>query len=271
MLNCIVGNIKVNLIIVLSIIIFHSCKSKKMLPENSLPEIENRIEGELDFANGGFELVQWPKNGSKITLGSIDRTGAIHFNLPNYDIRSLGNNHMGSDLGSQFNMIYCKGKGEYSTMGQPLFETPYDGVYSQMYPPVYVTKYGVNIAYISPVSDERMLYKDNWDKIVGSKYYWMYIDRDCIFQDTCIRDSPKGTDLEVERIADIKFQKGWNFIEANLVSVQNYGENKEHVTAKKFLYTIGSPKSKDVKWILQRTKTDEEILTAKREFELSKQ
>ena len=37
-----------------------------MLPENSLPEIENRIEGELDFANGGFELVQWPKNGDEI-------------------------------------------------------------------------------------------------------------------------------------------------------------------------------------------------------------
>ena len=262
---------KMNLIIIISIILFHSCKTKQLQTKISFPKIENQFEGELDYANGGFELVQWPKNGDEITLGSIDKTGAIHFSLLDYDIKELGNNHMGSNLESQFNMMNCKGKGEYDMMGNPLFKTPYDDVYSQLYPPIYVKKYGITVAYISPVSEERMLDKKNWDKIVGSKYYLMYIDRDLEYKDTCIRESPNGTGLEVERSADIQFQKGWNFIKANLVSIQNYGENNEHIMAKKFLFTTASLKSKDVKWILQRTKTDEEIQAAKKEFELRNQ
>jgi len=267
MIKYLAANMKMNLLIILSIALFHSCISKKVLPKTIFPQVENQIEGELDFTNGGFELVQWPKNGDEMTLGSIDKTGAIHFSLPDYDIKELGNNHMGSDLGSQFNMNYCKGKGEYGTMGQPLFKTPFDDVYSQLYPPIYVRKYGVTIAYISPVSDERMLDKNNWDKIVGSKYYWMYIDRDLHYKDTCIRESRKGAGLEVERSADIQFQKGWNFIKADLLSVQTYGKNNEQILAKNFLYTMGSSKSEDIKWIMQRSKTDEEILAAKKEFE----
>jgi len=266
-----VANMKTKLLIILATILIQSCKTQQQKTKASLPKIENQINGELDYTNGGFELVQWPKNGDEMTLGSIDKTGTIHFNLPDYDIKALGNNHMGANLESQFNMMHCKGKGEYNLMGQPLFKTPYDDVYSQLYPPVYVKKYGVNVAYLSPVSEEKMLDKKNWDKVVGSKYYWMYIDRDLDYQDTCIRESPNGTDLEVERSTDIQFQKGWNFIKANLVSVQNYGENNEHVMAKKFLYTLGSPRSKAVKWILQRTKTDEDIRAAKKEFELQRQ
>ena len=116
-------------------------------------------------------------------------------------------------------------KGDYDLMGQPLFKTPWDDVYSQLYRPMYVKKYGVFIAYVSLVSDEKMLVKGSYNKVIGSRYYWMYIDRSLDYKDTCIREANKDTDLEVERIADIQFKKGWNFIKISLVAVQNYGEN----------------------------------------------
>lgn len=257
---------KIKLIVVLAIILFQSCKTQQIQTKSSLPKIENQLKGELDYTKGGFELVQWQNGGDEITIGRIDEKGEIHFSLPDYDIKALGNNHIKSDLGSQFNMLQCKGKGDYGLMGQPLFKTPWDDVYSQLYPPMYVKKYDVFIAYVSLVSDEKMLIKGSYNKVIGSYYHWMYIDRALDYKDTCIREANKNTDLEVERSADIQFKKGWNFIKRNLVTVQNYGENKEHTIPEKILFTLSSPESKDVKWFLERVMDDDKIQAAKKEY-----
>jgi len=258
---------KTNLLLILTIILFQSCKTQQFQNKLPLPKIENQIEGELDYANGGFELVQWQKGGDEISLGSIDKAGNIHFNLPEYDIQALGRNHMEYSLQSQFMMLKCKGKGDYNMMGEALFETAYDDVYSQMYPPMYLKKYGKSVAYVSLVSDERMLLRENFDKIIGRKYYWMYIDRDLEYKDTCIRQSFKDPKLEFELTADVAFKKGWNFIQRDLIELQKYGESDEEVTPKRIHFSIGNPQSKDVKWFIVRRNSDEEIQAAKAKFE----
>ncbi len=260
---------KIKLIVVLAIILFQSCKTQQLQTKTSSPKIENQLEGELDYTKGGFELVQWQHNGDEITLGSIDEKGEIHFSLPEYDIKALGKRHMNSNFESQFNMLKCKGKGDFDMLGQPLFKTPYDSIYSQLYGPMYVKKYGVSVAYVSLVSDEKMLIKGNSNKIIGNKYYWFYIDRDLDYKDTCIQESNKGADLEIDVSADMQFKKGWNFVKRSLVEVQNYGENNEHTIPKKILFTLSSPKSKDVIWHLVRRMDEEKIQAAKKEYELA--
>ena len=234
-----------------------------------MPKLENQLQGELDYTKGGFELVQWQKSGDEITLGRIDETGEIHFDLPEYDIKALGKNHRPSHFESQFKMLRCKGRGDYDLAYQPLFKTPYDDVYSQRYHDMYVKKYGVFIAYLSPVSNEKKLKSAN--KNIGSTYNWMYIDRDLDYKATCMREASEDTDLETERRADIQFVKGWNFIKSNVVELQYYGENSEHTIAKTILYTLSSHESKDVKWYLVSVMDDEKIQAAKKEYELQNQ
>lgn len=259
------------LLLVLAIILFQSCKTQQLQTKTDLPKIENQIEGELDYTKGGFELVQWPNGGDEITLGSIDKKGEIHFSLPEYDIKALGKNHMSSNIESQFNMLKCKGKGDFDMFGEPLVKTPYDDVYSQLYAPMYLKKYGVYVAYISLVSDKKMLIKNNFDKITGNKYYWVYVDRALDYKDKCIRPSAANAALEIDMSADIQFKKGWNFVKRNLVEVQNYGENNEETIPKKILFTLSSPKSKDVIWHLVRKMDEEKIQAAKKEYELTTQ
>lgn len=259
---------KTTLALLLAIILLQSCKTQQLQTKTSVPKLENQLKGELDYTTGGFELVQWQSNGNEIILGSIDETGEIHFVLPEYDIKALGKTHMNANLESQFNMLKCNGKGEFDMLGQPLFKTPYDDVYSQMYPPIYVKKYGVSVAYISPVSNEKMLIKENRNKITGNRYYWMYIDRALEYKDTCIQTSPENADLEIERTADIQFKKGWNFIEAKLAEIQSYGENDENTIPKTIQFTLSPPVSTEVKWYLEQLMNYEEIQAAKTKFEL---
>ncbi len=262
---------KTKLLIVLAIILFQSCKTQQLQTKTDLPKIENQLEGELDYTKGGFELVQWPNGGDEITLGTIDKRGAIHFNLPEYDIRTLGKNHSNSHFEGQFNMLKCKGEGEVDAIGRPQFKTPYDDVYSQLYGPMFIKKYGVYVAYVSIVSDKKMLIKSNFDKITGNKYYWFYIDRALDYKDTCIQEQDwhEGVNIEVELSADMQFKKGWNFIKRDLVELQNYGENNEHTIPKKIQYTLSSPKSKDVIWHLVRKMDEEKIQAAKKKYELA--
>lgn len=257
---------KTYLLFLLVCALFQSCKTKHLQTKTSVPKIENQLKGELDYTKGGFELVQWQNGGGEITLGSIDEKGEINFNLPEYDIKSLGKNHMNSNLESQFNMLRCKNKGDFDMIGQPLFKTPYDDVYSQLYPPMFVKTDGVYPAYVSLVSDEKMLTKGNFDKIIGNKYYWIYIDRDLNYKDKCIKESNKNADLEFEMTADIQLKKGWNFVKRSLVEVQNYGDNNEHTIPKKIQFSLSSPNSKDVKWYLQRQMDDEKIQAAKKKY-----
>lgn len=262
---------KTHIFILFVLIVFQSCKTHKVPTKTSLPTVENQLKGELDYAKGGFELVQWQNSGDEITLGRIDETGKIHFSLPEYDIKALGKNHMPNHFESGFNMLRCKDRGEFDMVGNPKFKTPYDDIYSQLYGPMFIKKYGVNIAYIYPASDEKVLIKENWDKIIGSKYYWMYIDRALDYKATCIRESFKSTDLEIERSADIQFKKGWNFIKSNVVEVQSYGENNDQPETKTIRYSLSSPESNDVKWYVKRKMDDEKILAAKKEYELQSQ
>lgn len=238
-----------------------------MQDDASIPKVENQIEGELDYAKGGFELVQWQKSGDQITLGRIDETGEIHLDLPEYDIRALGRTHFPSNIESQFNMIGCKGKGPYALTGEPVNKTPYADVYSQMYPNMFIRKYDTSIGYLALVSDEKMLMKGNFNKVIGNKYYWMYIDRDLDFKDTCIKKPYGDMEIETEWTADVIFKKGWNFIKSSVVEIHNYGENNENTQLKKMLFTVSSPGSKDVKWVLKRRLDDEKIQAAKIEFE----
>ena len=260
---------KTKLLIILAIILFQSCKTKQLQTKTDLPKIDNQITGELDYAKGGFELVQWNSKGDEITLGRIDKKGMIHFNLPEYDIKAVGKNHMNSTLEGQFRMLKCNGKGEVDMMGQPLVKTPFDAIYSQLYGPMFVKKYDTYIAYIRLVSDKKMLIKGNFDKITGNKYYWFYIDSALDYKDKCIRPSFNGADFEIDMTADMQFKKGWNFIKRNLVAIQNYGENNEQTTPKKIEYTLSSPKSKDVIWHLVRKMDEEKIQTAKIKYELA--
>jgi len=145
-------------------------------------------------------LFNGQKNGDETTVSRIDETGEIYFELQIYDIVALGRTHFPSNLEGQFNMIGCKGKGEYKITGEPVFKTPYDEVYSQMYAPMNVRKYGVVIGYLWPVSEEKMLIKENYNKIIGSKYYWMYIDRALKFKDTCVKKHLKILNLVLSRL-----------------------------------------------------------------------
>ena len=113
--------------------------------------------------------------------------------------------------------------------------------------------------------------KKNHNRIIGSKYYWMYIDRALDYKDTCILESNEDTDLEIERSADIQFKEGWNFIKSSLVELQNYGENNEKIMPKRILFTQSSPESKDVKWYMVRVMDDEKIQAAKKEYELQRE
>lgn len=212
--------------------------------------------------------MQWKKGGNEVSLGRIDEEGNIHLNLPEYDKRALGRNHHDSSLESQFMMLKCKGKGEYNMMGEPLFKTPYEDVYSQMYPPIYVKKYGLAMGYISLITDEKMLLKENFDKIIGSKYYWMYVDRDFDYNDACIRKSFKDPSLEVEMTANVTFKKGWNFIKRELLELQNYGEEEDQTTPKRIHFSIANSNYKSVKWYLVQAKSDEQIEAAKKELEI---
>ncbi|MCL5128369.1 MULTISPECIES: hypothetical protein [unclassified Algibacter] len=248
--------------------LFLSCKTQQSQTKASLPKIENQFKGELDYAKGGFELVQWQNSGDEIVLGKIDEKGIVHLNLPEYDIKALGKNHMNSHFESQFNMLICKDKGEVDMTGKPLFKTPYDDVYSQLYPPMYVKKYDAFVAYVSIVSDEEMLIKENFDENIGNRYYWIYVDRAFSYKEKCIRGYSYYDDREIERSADIQFKKGWNLVKSSVLELQQYGENNKHTIPKKILFTLSSQTSKDVKWYLERVMEDEKIQGAKKEYEL---
>jgi len=257
-----------NLTILLATILMQACQTQPLQTNTPQPVLENRFEGELDYSNGAMELVQYRKNVGEIPVGRIDEKGRIHLDLPEYDIRALAQNaDKPNNFETQFGMVFCKGKGEYNTMAQPLFETPYNVVHAEMYRPTYAKKHGASVAYISMASDREVIAKGNFNKVVGSRYYWMYLDRAVDFKGTCVRDAVPDTDLKLERTADMQLKKGWNLIKSSVVEVQNYGENDAKVAAKKIVYSLGSPESKDVKWYLERRLDDDKILAAKAELD----
>lgn len=241
---------------------FQLCKAQQT--ETTLSKVENHLKGDLDYTHEALELIQWQKNGDEITLGKIDKNGVIHFNLLEYDIKSLQKNARNINFQSQFQMLNCKDKGEVGLFGESLAKTPFDDVYYQLYAPIFVKKYGEVVAYLYPISDEKKLIKKNYNKIIGSNYYWFYIDRTIDYKDECVQTSTNGADLEINISADIQFKKGWNFIRRNIVAIQNYGENNDRSMPKNIKFTLSSPDSKEVKWFLEQRMDDEKIQAAKK-------
>jgi len=94
------------------------------------------------------------------------------------------------------------------------------------------------------------------------------VDRATTYKDTCIKEGYLNRGVNVEMIADVQLEKGWNFIKSELLELQKYGEKEEEIMQKKRLFTANSPRSVDVKWFITRRMEDDKILLAKKEFEL---
>ena len=260
---------KTNQIVVLFSIAIMLLSCKVLKAQTSLPKVENHLNGELDYKNEVLELVQKQANGEEISLGKINKDGTIHFNLPEFNIKAIYDsiNLQHYRLQDLFLMNSCKDKDRF-------VETPYDNVYSQKYDPIYIKKYGTNIAALYPVSDEKIVSRNNNNRTVlpnEATFFWFYIDRDMSYKEQCFKTSSWGTEnVEVAVSANIQFTNGWNFVEENLLEVQNVGQgNSQTITPKTIEFNKSSPVSKKVKWILKQIQEDEKIQTAKRLYNLT--
>ena len=247
--------------------LFQSCMAQKT--QAILPKVENHLNGELDYTYEALDLVQNHANGEEISLGKINKDGTVHFNLPKFNIKAIYDSirlqhYKFQDL---FLMNNCKGKDMFA-------ETPYDDVYSQKYDPIYVKKYGMKVALLYPVSDVKIVARNENNRAIlptEAKYFWFYIDRDIDYKDKCIKKSSWGANaIEIAINTNIQFKKGWNFIEENLVEIQNVGQGDAITTTPKTIaFTTSSLASKKVKWILKQIQEDEKIQTAKRLYGLT--
>lgn len=256
---------------ILFLFVFTLCQScKAQQTQTSFPKVENHLNGDLDYTNEALELVQKQANGKEISLGKINKDGTVHFNLPEFNIKAIYDSIPLQHYKFQDLFLMnssCKDRDVFT-------KTPFDAIYSQKYDPIFVKKYGTNIAALYPVSDEKIISRNENNKTIFSgeaKYFWFYIDRDITYKDECIKISFDGIyDIEVAVRANIQFKKGWNFIEENLVEIQNYSEGDYHtILPKKIQFTKSSPASKKVKWVLKQIQEDEKIQTAKRLYNLT--
>ena len=242
--------------------LIQTCKAQKT--QNPLPKVENHLKGVLDYTHEALELVQNHINGEEVILGKINKDGTVHFNLPEFNVKAQYESIplQNDNFQSMFLMKRCKDKDVFA-------DTPYDAIYAKKYDPIYVKKYGINVAVLEPATNKKMLDQNKYsgDSIsLGSSYFWLYIDRAIAYKDECIKTSFKGTyDIEVTVNANIEFEKGWNFIEENLVEIQSYSKGDFHTNKpKKIQFTKSLPASKEVKWFLRKIQEDEKIETAKR-------
>jgi len=253
--------------------LFQSCKAQQT--ETTLLKVENHLKGELDYTHEALDLVQTQENGEEIILGKITKEGTIHFSLPEFDIKAL---YDGIPLQPQnfFSMFLmnsaCKDRDLFA-------DTPFKEAYAQKFDPMFIKKYGENVAILYPATDEKMFrnnhyYRNNsydgQNLVLGTKYYWFYMDRDISFKDQCIKTPIRDNDsIQLKISADIQLKKGWNFIEENLVAVQAYSDGDYHTTLpKKIQFTHGSPASKKVKWYVIQIIKDERLDAAKTAYEL---
>lgn len=219
--------------------------------QTTLPKVENHLKGELDYTHEALDIVQMQQNGEEIILGKINTDGTVHFNLPEFDIKALYdsiplepyNFHFTFSMNSD-----CKDRDVFA-------ETPFDDVYSQKYK-LLVKKYGINVAILEPA---------NKSLAGSSKYFWIYMDRAIRFKDDCIKISPGTNNIYATISANIQFEKGWNFIEENLETVQNHSQGDSLTSqSSKIRFTKISPSNKKVKWSIRQIQEDEKIQTAKR-------
>jgi len=255
----------INFLLIFTLV--QTCVAQKM--QTALPKVLNHLNGELDYSHEALDLVQRQANGVEISLGKINKDGTVHFNLPDFDIKALYDsiNLQHYKIQDLFLMNSCKGQEMFA-------ETPFDDVYSEKYDPIYVKKYGMNIAALYPVSNEEIVSRNQNNRAIfpdDAKYFWFYIDRDIVYKDECIKTSSWGNEPTENVIsANIQLKKGWNFIEENLVEVQNVGHGDSRTTIPKIIqFSIISPASKKVKWVLKQIHKDEKIQTAQRLYNLT--
>lgn len=259
--------IRTSIVFLLIFTLFQYCKAQQS--QTAVSRVENHLKGELDYTHEALDLVQMQANGEEIVLGKITKDGTVNFNLPEFNIKALYDSIPLEHY--KFQNLFLM---DSSCKDRDIFaETPYDDVYAQKYDPIYIKKYGKNVALLYPMTNEKMLSNNQYvsDSLaVGSKYFWFYIDRTIAFKDECILTSFDGTyDIEVAVSANIQFEKGWNFIEENLLEIQNYSRDDYHTTKpKKIQFTQSSPASKKVKWFLKQIMKDEKIESAKTLFNL---
>lgn len=254
--------------------LFQSCKAQQS--QTTLPKVENHLKGEIDYTYEALELVQKQQNGEEIILGTINKKGEIKFNVPEFDIKALYDSIplqpynffqlflMNSD---------CKDRDLFA-------ETPFNEVYSQKYDPIFIKKYGENVAILFPATDEKMFKNNHYYRnnsydgknlVVGSKYYWFYMDRAITFNDNCVKNPIRTSEiLKLEISANIILKKGWNFIEEKLESIQEYSTDDDtSILPKSIQFTQSSPDSKKVKWYLIQTIEDEKLAAVKKAFEIA--
>ncbi len=249
--------------------LFTLFSAKAQQSKTALPKVENHLKGELDYTHEVLDLVQMQANGEELILGKINKDGTVHFNLPEFNIKALYDSIPLEHYKFQSLFLMdssCKDRDVFA-------ETPFDDVYAQKYDPIFIRKYGLNVAVLYPVTNEKMLSNNQYvsDSLaVGSKYFWFYMDRAIAYNDECIKTSFNGNyDIEVAISANIQFEKGWNFIEENLVEIQDFSRGDYHTTKpKKIQFTQSSPASKKVKWFLKQIMDDEKIQSAKKLFNL---
>ncbi|MFK7814200.1 MAG: hypothetical protein AB8B59_17010 [Maribacter sp.] len=251
--------------ILLLVILCHLqlCKAQKSQLTTGLPKVENQLVGELDYTIEALDLVQSQANGEEISLGKIQTDGTIHFNLPEFDSIPLILNKFQNWFSIDSD---CKDRDVFA-------ETPFDDVSSYKYDPIFIKKYGMNIAALYPVSDEKIVSRKNNQRAIlpaEAKYFWFYIDRDITYKDDCIKISNRTGDAYAKIRANIKFEKGWNFIEENLVYVQEVVQaDSQTTTVRTTEFKRSLPASKKVKWIIKQFREDEEIQAFKKLYNLT--
>ncbi len=258
---------KIHILFLLVFTLSQSCKAQQT--QTALPKVENHLNGALDYTHEALELIQNQENGKEISLGKIDKEGAIHFNLPEFDIKALYdsiplqhyNFYNWFSIGSS-----CKDRDVFA-------KTPFDDVYSQKTNAIYIKKYGISVAVLEAKSDKKKRRNPTSTKdslAVLNTYYWFYIDRAITYKDECTKISHRSNETYATINADISFEKGWNFIEENTSIEVNYDKSDPNsIQLKKTHFAKSSPTSKKVKWTLRQVADNDEIQIAKRLYNLT--
>ena len=245
------------------------CITEEQAFAYSLPKVENNIDGELDYTKNELSLTFAQVNRDETIVGKIAKDGTIHFSLPEIDIKDIHHqiNMYPASLESMFSMQECKGKDVFA-------KSKYDSIYSHKYDLIFINKYGVGVAYLTPVSSKEVLKNNHYSNDTlhkGSQYYFYNIDKNITFNEQCIQNSFSGIyNIELERKTSINFKKGWNFIKETLVEIQAYknGDYQGQIP-KEITYSNANFKNNNIKWYIKRLADEDEILLAKKIFYLT--
>lgn len=263
---------KTYFLLLIALTLLQSCDAQKT---NKILKVENHLNDHLDYTHQELELVQKQQNGEEIVFGTIKQDGTIVFNMKDFDIKALydGIPLQPQNFFQQFLMNGdCKDRDVFA-------ETPFKEAYAQKFDPIFIKKYGENVAVLFPATDEKMFKNNHYyrsnnydgkELTLGSKFYWFYMDRDIAFTDNCVKNLQRIEDgVELSISADIQLKKGWNFIEEKLVETQKFSDADYHTTLPKSIqFTNSTISSKKAKWYLIQIIKENRLEAVKRAFEM---